>query len=337
MNRRVLILLVAALWVAIPASAQQAGSFVRSGLGVRGPSLGNALAADDRAGAFYNPALAPFAAAQALSVAVASRPYDRDDQSLQFTAPQARAGFAVGLLRSAISNIDGRDGGGFHTGMLSAEEYAGYLAFGLRMGQRVTGGISLQAFRSDLYEGLDPVSTIGIDLGLTVAVSPTLRLGLVLDDLLARYDWDTSGLYSEGGKATRDNFPRRIRIGAAKRLLEERLSVLAEWETAFSSVETTRRTVSLLGDRAVEFVDREDLVLRDGRLRLGLEARPVDVLEIRLGLDRARGGGARPAAGLGIRQRIAELTLDLDYTYVREPWSIGASHSAGITLYLDRR
>lgn len=337
MTRRSLALLVAVLSVAMPVAAQQAGSFVRSGLGVRGPSLGNALAADDRAGAFYNPALAPFASGQALSLSAASRPFDREDQSIQFSAPQARAGFAVGLLRSAIAGIDGRDGSGFHTGLLSTEEYAGYLAFGLRLGQRVTGGISLQAFRSDLYDGLDPVSTIGIDLGLTVAVSPTLRLGFVLDDLLARYDWDTSGLYAEGGKATRDNFPRRIRVGVAKRWFSGRASLLAEWETAFSAVETSRRSVSLLGDRAVEFVDREDLVLRDGRFRLGLESRPVEILEVRLGLDRVRGGGARPAAGIGISQRIAELTVDLDYSYVKEPWSTGASHSAGLTLYFQRR
>lgn len=320
------------------ASAQHAGAFARSGLGVRGPSLGNAMAADDRAGAFYNPALAPFAAGQNVSMSVTSRPFDRQDQSIQFSTPQARrAGFAIGLLRSAVTGIDGRDNGGFHTGSLSTDEFAGFLAFGLRLGSRVTGGLSLQAFRSDLYDGLDPVSTIGIDFGFTAAVSDHVRLALVLDDLLARYTWDTTGLYADGGKSTTDNFPRRLRLAGAGVFLDGRLRLLGEWEASFASVEAITRTVSLLGDRPVEFVDREDLVLREGLFRAGVEARPVDVLQLRLGLDRTRGGGYRPGFGLGLHQRLANLTLEFDYAYLREPFGVGAAHSAGLTLFLDRK
>lgn len=320
------------------ASAQHAGAFARSGFGVRGPSLGNALAADDRAGAFYNPALAPFAAGQNVSMSVTSRPFDRQDQSIQFSTPQAsRAGFAIGLLRSAVTGIDGRDNGGFHTRSLSTDEFAGFLAFGLRLGSRVTGGLSLQAFRSDLYDGLDPVSTIGIDFGFTAAVSDRIRLALVLDDLLARYTWDTTGLYADGGKSTTDNFPRRLRLAGAGVFFDGRLRVLGEWEISFASVEAMTRTVSLLGDRPVEFVDRADLVLREGLFRAGVEARPVDVLQLRFGLDRSRGGGYRPGFGLGLHQRLANLTLEFDYAYLREPFGVGAAHSAGLTLFFDRK
>lgn len=339
MRRRIqgalLALLVTVLPVAGSATAQDAGAFVRNGFGVRGPGLGNALVADAGASPFYNPALAPLSEGQVLSATVSSLSFDRTVQTVQFATPQARAGFAIGLLHSAVSEIDGRDNAGFHSGMLSTDEFAGFLAFGLRLGGAVTGGISLQGFRSDLYPGLDPVSTIGLDLGLTAAVHRSVRIGLVLDDLLARYSWDTTALYADGGKATTDYFPTRIRIGAAGRFLDERLALLLEWENRFSRVETLSRTVSLLGTSPVEFTDTETLVLGDSFVRMGAEYAPVDVLRLRLGLDRTR-GGSRPGFGVAISQQLANLHVEAEYTFVSEPFGLGAAHSAGLRLFLDR-
>ncbi|MDX1740121.1 MAG: hypothetical protein R3178_02470, partial [Rhodothermales bacterium] len=197
------------------------GSFTRIGFGARGIGVGNALAAD-RSGntsAFYNPALAPFARGQHLEVATAFMRFDRQLQHLQFGTPLERAGIAAGLIHAGVSSIDGRDLNGFHTDDLSTDEFAFFLGFGLRLSERVSAGNNLQLVRSDLLDGLSPATTIGLDLGVTAAVTDALSLGVVFDDLLAKYDWDTSGVLGTGGGSTTDRFPVRIRLGAAYELL----------------------------------------------------------------------------------------------------------------------
>ena len=81
-----------------------------------------------------------------------------------------------------------------------------------------------------------------------LAVTDDLRLGIALDDLLAKYSWDTSDLYGSGGKTTSDRFPVRVRVGGAYRLLEGRAQVLAEYEARVTSFEYRTRRVVLIGD-----------------------------------------------------------------------------------------
>lgn len=329
------IVAVAAAATVRSASAQDAGAFARQGFGTRGVAMGNAMVAVDDASPYYNPALAPFASAQRLDISAATLSFDRSVQTVQFVTPQQRAGFAVGLLHAGVSNIDGRDNAGFHTGMLSIDEFAGFLAFGLRLGSRVSGGISLQAFRTDLFDGLDPVSTIGIDFGFSAAVTDWARVGLVFDDLLARYDWDTSSLYSEGGKASRDNFPRRIRLGASMTRLDGRLLLAFEFESAFSSIETFTRRVSVLGNGPVELLDAERITVREDLVRIGFEVRPIEIVRVRAGVDRLGTGGARPAAGLSVDQPIGNLGARFTYTFADEPYGMGTAHYAGLQLTFE--
>lgn len=330
------IALIGAL-VAVPARSQDAGAFSRQGFGPRGVAMGNAMAAVAGASPYYNPALAPFAPAQRLEISAATLSFDRSAQTVQFSTPHLNAGFAVGILHAGVSDIDGRDNAGFHTGMHSVDEFAGFLAFGLRAGSRASIGLALQAFRSDLYDGLDAASTIGIDLGMTFAASDDVRLGVVFDDLLARYRWDTSSLYTEGGRASQDEFPRRIRLGAAVRQLGGKLLVSAEYEAAFSSIEVLSRRVEVVGGSPLEFQDAERITVRDGVLRIGAEARPTDILVIRAGLDRIGSGGARPAAGIALDQAIGNLGARFTYTFAREPYGTGSAHYAGLELTFNRR
>ncbi len=323
--------------VPAPSLAQDAGAFSRQGFGPRGVAMGNAMAAVVGASPYYNPALAPFAKAQRLEMSAASLSFDRSAQTVQFTTPHLHAGFAVGILHAGVSDIDGRDNAGFHTATHSVDEFAGFLAFGLRVGSSASVGLALQAFRSDLYDGLDAASTIGVDLGMTLAVTDDLRMGLVFDDLLARYRWDTSSLYTEGGRASQDEFPRRIRLGAAMQQIEGRLLISAEYEASFSSIEVLSRRVEIVGGSPVEFEDVERITVRDGLLRIGVEARPADVLLVRAGLDRIGSGSVRPAAGIALDQTIGNLGARFTYTFAREPYGTGSAHYAGLELTLNRR
>jgi hypothetical protein len=276
------------------ASGQAAGAFARMGFAARGMAMSNALAADASGDAspFYNPALAPFTERQNLVLSAALLRFDRELQYLQFSAPlRPRAGIAVGLIHAGVNDIDGRDGSGFHTGTLSTDEFDIFMAFGVHLSERVTGGIALQLFRADLYDDLEAINSIGVDFGLSVRVTDALSLGLVADDLLARYSWDTSGLYGEGGKSTSDRFPARIRFGGAYTILDGRGLIVAEYESRFTSSEYRTRRVELIGDVPREVTDTERLRLHDSRFRLGGEYHLADVFAVRAGADQFGGGG----------------------------------------------
>ena len=233
--------------------AQAVGAFARMGFGARGVAMGNGLVADafGDASPYYNPALAPFASRQNLAASAAFLSRDRELQFLQFAAPlRPRAGIALGLIHAGVSDIDGRDASGYHTENLSTDEFAFFLAFGTRLGGRATAGVGLQIFRADYLDELEPVVSIGLDLGLTVRVTEHLHLGLAADDLLARYSWDTSPIYDEEGRTTRDRFPSRLRLGGAYALMEGRVRLMAEVESRVASAETRTRQSGLSGGGA---------------------------------------------------------------------------------------
>ncbi|WP_457652294.1 PorV/PorQ family protein [Rhodocaloribacter sp.] len=337
---RILIVLGVLVWSGAEARAQAAGAFARLGFGARGIAMGNALAADGfgDGGPYYNPALAPFTSRQNLELSAALMRFDRELQFVQFSAPlRPRAGIALGLIHAGVSKIDGRDGSGFHTGDLSVDEFALFLAFGLRLSDRVTGGIGLQLFRTDLLDGLDPVNSVGIDLGLTVRVTEALRLGFVADDLLARYSFDTSGLFGDSGKTTSDRFPTRLRFGAAYRLLDGRLTLLGEYESRLTRRDRRTRSVELFGDVPREVVDTETLTLQENRVRFGGEYRLAETFVVRGGLDQLGSGevdGLKPTAGFMVEQPVGNLRVRAEYAFALEPFAVGTMHLLSLRIFL---
>ncbi len=322
------------------AHGQGAGVFSRLGFGARGLAMSNALVADvsGDVSPYYNPALAPFATGQSLEATAAFLSLDRELQFLQFATPlRPRAGVAAGLIHAGVSGIDGRDGSGYHTEELSTDEFAFFLAFGTRMGERLTGGIALQLFRADYYEGLAPVNSIGIDLGLTARVTDALSLGLTVDDLLARYSWDTAAIYGEGGNRTSDRFPARLRFGGAYELMGGRARVVAEYESRITSAEVRTRSVASSGGAPLETRPSEQLRLHDSRLRVGAEYRPADVFALRAGLDRIGDDGvaaATPSAGFMVEQPVGTLTLRAEYAFMLEPYAVGSMHFVTLRVFL---
>ncbi|NNE70915.1 MAG: hypothetical protein HKN29_11215 [Rhodothermales bacterium] len=328
-----------AVVLAVDAAAQSPAAFSRLGFGAQGVAMGNAVSADSSASPWYNPALAPFATRQSLTASIGNLSLDRDLQFVQLATPLQRAGIAVGLTHAEVSGIDGRNNDGLHTQDYKTSEFAGFLAFGLRFSKRVTAGIGLQLFRSDLIDGLGAVNTVGIDLGVTALVRDDLRLALVLDDLLARFSWDSSSLFSSGGKTTTDNFPRRIRLGASHLQLDGRLQIVAEYEARFSSAEIARSAVELLGDSPVQTRRTEELTVRSDLFRVGGKYTLTDYLSLSAGLDRtagAAGGGFRPATGFTLEQSIGALLTHVGYTWASEPYGMGNAHYISLRLYLEQ-
>lgn len=337
--RTLLFLLLATLFVPV-AQAQTAGAFARIGFGARGIAMGGAQVADafGDASPYYNPSLAPFTTRQNLSASAAFLTLDRELQYLQFATPlRPRAGIAAGLIHAGVSNIDGRDASGYHTEDYATDEFALFLAFGLQASDRVALGLGLNFFRADYFENLSPVNSIGIDLGANVRVTEALRLGVAVDDLLARYEWDTSDIYGDAGRTTTDRFPARIRIGAAYQLMGGQTRLTAEYESRLSAREVRGRDVRLSGDTPVQAETSEDLTLHNGLLRIGAEYRPMDIFSVRAGIDRLGAealGGVRPSAGFMVEQSLGELMLRGEYTLVLEPYALGTMHFIALRVYL---
>ena len=322
-----------------PVHAQSAGSFARLGFGARGMALGNALIADGsgHTSPYYNPALAPFTTRQNLQASVALLTFDRELQFLQFaSALPPSAGVAAGIIHAGVSDIDGRSESGFHTETLSTDEYAVFLAFGLKLGRRASIGLGLQIFRADLLEDLEPVNSAGLDVGLTLQPTNALRVGVVLDDLLAKYSWDTSGLFSSGGKRTSDSFPTRIRVGAAYTLADEKIRLLAEYESRVSSLEYRTRAFEEIDFQPVEVTEAETLNIQENRFRIGGEYQLGEPFALRAGLDRI--GGAveemRPTAGFLVAQPLGKLLVWFEYAFALEPYATGTMHVMTVNLFL---
>lgn len=320
--------------------AQTAGTVGRMGFGARGIGLGNALVADPSgmASPFYNPALAPLTDRQNVEASVGLYSFDRRMQYLQFAAPmRPRAGIAAGVIHAGVSGIDGRDNSGYHTGELSTDEYALFLAFGTRVSERVALGINLQIFRSDLVENLPAVNSIGIDLGAIIRPTDALTIGLVVDDLLAGYTWDTSGLYGAAGRSTTDRFPTRLRAGASYHLAAHDLRLYGEIESRLTSRDGRSRTNEFIEGEPVEVIDDERLLIGTSFGRFGAEWMPTDVIAVRLGIDRLLQdgtAGARPTAGFMLEQPFGNLILRAEYGAVLEPYGSGLGHLISLRVYL---
>ncbi len=338
--KKLLIIAAVLALAATDASAQAAGAFARMGFGARGVAMSNALVADGSgfASPYYNPALAPFIARQSIDASAALMTLDRELQFLQFATPlRPRAGIAAGLIHAGVSDIDGRDGSGYHTGTFSTDEYALFLSFGVRLAPRVTAGFGLQFFRADIFEGLSPVNSIGLDVGLSVGVTEALRLGVVVDDLLARYSWDTSDLLGSSGRTTSDRFPTRLRLGGSYHLMGRKLLVTVEYESRFTSSEVRTRDIRLIGDTPREVFTSERLTLHDSRLRLGAEYQPVAAFAVRGGLGRLADselGGLRPSAGFMVEQALGSLLARAEYAFVLEPYALGTMHLITLRFFL---
>jgi len=335
----VIIFSVIGVGIAQESLAQSAGAFSRLGFGARGMAMSNALIADNSGATspYYNPALAPFTSRQNLQASVAFMTFDRQLEFLQFASPLPPvAGVAAGLIHASVSDIDGRSSSGFHTENFSTDEYAAFLAFGLKIGQKASMGLGLQLFRADLFNDLQAVNSIGIDLGFTIQVSEALNIGVVADDLLAKYSWDTSSLYSSGGKRTTDNFPVRLRLGASYKLMEGRARVMAEYESRTSTLEYRTREIQDINQEPIEITNVEEFTIQESRFRIGGEYHLSEPFALRAGLDRIGDSidGMRPSAGFLVAQPLGQIVFWVEYAFALEPYNTGTMHVMTLRLFL---
>ena len=321
-------------------SAQSAAPFTRMGFGARGIALGNAGVADGfgSGSPYYNPALAPMTSRQTLGGTVAVLSMDRRLEFLQFATPLApRAGVAAGLIHAGVSQIDGRDNSGYHTDSYATDEYAFFLAFGIRLSEEISIGTNVQVYRSDHFEELDPVIGLGIDLGAHWRASKHLQVGLAIDDLLARYSWDTSPLYGQQGRTNTDVFPKRLRLGAAYALEKAGVELFAEAAASMRTADERRPIVDTFKGRPFESVESEEQTLYNLRFRMGAAYRIAAPIALRLGVDRLGAepvGQTMPTAGFMLSHSLGRLDLQADYAVAFVPYAGSAMHFMALKVFL---
>ncbi len=333
-----LCLLLCLLWI-LPgiSAAQTAGQVGRMGFGSRGIAVGSALAGDasGMASPFYNPALAPYIPSQGLTLSAALMTHDRQLQFAELRTPlKPLAGIAAGLIHTGVRKIDQRNSSGYHTGMISTSEYAFFAAFGVRIGSRASIGVGLQLFRNDLHRDLSASQTLGLDLGISVQVLSSLNIGLVVDDLLAKYRWDALG---GGGGGVTDKFPTRLRAGVSWMLMENRLQLLAEYESSFSARDIQEPAVVFTGSAPRQIFQTRELVLHKSHVRVGAEFMLIPQLAIRAGMGRLEeisNGGPRPSTGFMLEQNLGLLRTQVAYTFVLEPYALGTMHLISLQFFL---
>ena len=325
---------------ASPAQGQDVGVgvFSRLGFDARGIAMGNALVAASATDVspYYNPALMPNASGQRLSASAALMAYDRQLQSLEFTTPLGpTAGVGLGLIHAGIGNIDGRNADGVRTETLSTDEFALSLSFGNRFAERVSVGVGLTLYQSDVVPDTSPVRGFGLDLGVAYRVTSRLKVAGSVNDLLAKYEWSTG---SVSGQSRADRFPVRVLLGGSYELLDGRLRVLGELESRYTTRERTvvDRIIPTTGGPRTE-TRTEQYRLQSFRGRMGAEYRPLDILALRVGLDRIGAGGTdglRPGAGFGLRQSIGDLDLRVSYGAALEPYVRTVINMGTIEIFL---
>jgi len=334
-----LVLLVLSL--APEAVAQGAGAFSRFGMGARAAVMGP-QAADVFGGAspYHNPALAPFQPGQGVEISGALLSFDREWQAVQVGAPlRPRAGITAGVVRGAVTGIDGRDDSGYATGEFSTSDLGFFLAFGTRFSEAISAGVGVRIYRSDLFEGVRAPTALGINAGVTVRPVERLAFGLVAEDLFAGYNWNAS---PAGGGTVNDRFPVRLRGGSAYRLgpASGAGSGLIAVEVEAQVRSTDARTpggIGTAGGFPIEETDETDLRVAEVMARVGAEYQIVEPLAVRVGVDRlglADPGEIRPSAGFSISPKLGELDLRIDYAATLEPFGTGVAQTATLRLNL---
>jgi len=326
-----LLLLAVLLLASTSLQAQNgtAGAFTRMGFGARGQGMGNALSTVNTGtiATYYNPALSAFQEGHVFRGSYSFLALDRKFNQVSYTQTiriydeearvyadepgvQSISGISVGWINAGDADIQGYDSDGFKTDMLSVFENQFYANFGTRFSDRLAVGFSAKFYYSGVYEDITS-SGFGLDIGALYMVSSSLRIALVAQELLTKYQWDTSDLYgAERGNSTEDPFARIFRLGIGYTLPSESGLASAEIEQIDGDVYMAR-----LG---VEVPVAENIALRGGVERLDLSDMGID---------------PRPTIGFSVSQPVAQMQPIIHYAFILEPVAPSPTHVLSFALH----
>lgn len=310
-----------------PAQNGTAGAFTRLGFGARGQGMGNAMTTvqTGTVSTYYNPALSAFQEGHVLHGSYSFLSLGRVLNQMSYTqilriynkeanvyaaepGVQSISGVSVTWINAGDADIQGYDRDGFKTEELSVFENQFAVNFGTRFSDRLAVGFNAKFYYSGLYDGVTS-SGFGLDVGVLYTVSPSLRIGVVAQELLTKYKWDTSELYGpESGNATENPFARIYRAGVGYTL---------PGGAGLAAIEAEISDDVLLGRLGVEVPVAENIWVRGGLERVDLSDAGID---------------PRPSFGFSIAQPVAQLRPVIHYAFILEPVAPSPTHVLSFAL-----
>ena len=256
---------------------------------------------------YYNPAIVPFESEPTVAAAYGVLSLDRKLNYLSYTRSlQPSAGFSLSIINAGVGNIDGRDYNGIHTETYSTSENTFMLSFGLKPTSNFALGVTAKILYYSLFQGIKS-KTAGVDVGIIYLLSQEFTMGAVVQDITAKYKWDTSTLYGQLGNATSDYFPLRKRIGVSWISKDYPIILSGEFESIGSAL----------------------------YIRAGSEIEVYNGVHIRGGIDQIAMNAdlpAKPAVGISVQTKVANWTPSFDYAYIFEPYSPSGIHILSLAL-----
>jgi hypothetical protein len=286
-----------------------AGAPMRMGFGARGMAMGNAMTAviSGDLQAYYNPAVVPFETEPTAAAAYGVLSLDRKLNFLSYTKSlKPNAGFSLSIINAGVGNIDGRDNNGIHINTYSTSENEFLFSFGIRPTSSFAFGVSAKILYYSLFEGIKS-TTAGIDVGAIYLLSQEITLGAAVQDITAKYKWDTSQLYGHLGNSSTDYFPLRKRIGLSWMPAEYPILLSGEFESVGSSL----------------------------YVRTGTEIELYEGVHIRGGIDQIAIKAdvpAKPSLGISVQTKVADRLTSFQYAYIFEPYSPSGIHILSLAL-----
>jgi hypothetical protein len=286
-----------------------AGAPMRMGFGARGIAMGNAMTAviNGEIQGYYNPAALPFESAPMLVAAYSILSLDRRLNFLSYTQSlKPSAGISLSIINAGVGNIDGRDGDGVHTQTYSTSENSIMFSFGLQPVSKFSFGVTLKVLYYNFVEGMKS-TTAALDIGALYLLTDEFTLGAVVQDVNAKYKWDSSPLYGINGNSSVERFPLRKRIGISWSPSKYSLLISGEFEAIGSAT----------------FV------------RMGSEIEIYDGVQLRGGIDQIALNAdlpAKPTLGISVQTKLSTWTPVFQYAYVFEPYSPSGTHILSFSL-----
>ncbi|MBN1465042.1 hypothetical protein JXA02_04725 [candidate division KSB1 bacterium] len=293
-----------------------AGAFLRMGFEGRSQALGDAFTAvpEGAVAAIYNPATLPNLNGRQVILSTCFLPLDRNLNYIGFAMPirpkshgaakPLEAGISVGWINAGVDQIDGRDQSGNRTGTLSNSENAFFMSFALKPSPYLSIGLSGKVLYHRIPDIAEENSALtssgfGIDIGAFSNPLPGLMLGLVLRDNMSKYSWNTDKVY-ERGTSTVYKFPRVVRAGAAYRIPQQWLLLVADLESS---------------------------TMQNPRLHLGAELEHKEIGALRVGLD-----SDRPTFGLAVYAKLFGKSSIFNYAFMPGLAALSPDHIVSWTM-----
>jgi hypothetical protein len=296
-------------------SGGYAGSFQRLGFGPRGMAMGNAMVSVTGEGVYgyYNPALAAQNSEyRQIDISSAVMQFDRklNMVNAHFNLPPS-AGIGLYLIHAGVSDIDGRTNSGYHTQMLSTNEFQLGSQFGMRLSPYIWGGIGLKFNLARFHTELNSSRAFGADIGFLIQFTEKIFAAITIQDMLATYQWAAGDLYGDDFNITTEHsFPLRLK-GGISYIPFDSVLFSSEFEYRFQSVPENssgiNSTFLRLGGR---YNIHERFTLRCG----------IRILDMNTDLT------TTISTGFSIHLPFDKFSPSIDYTFTQEPNKVSNLH-----------